>query len=156
MTTTLDLSSGRLDLTIWSDPVIDRLGHDPRSAYAETFWLGIIGPSALWFLRLAVTALDRHDDDVVLPLDVADTAASLGMSWNGGRHAPFTRMIDRTARFGTTRALDAHTIAVRRRLPPLTSRQTDRLPERLRRRHSALQDAAIGRPPTGQALPFTA
>jgi len=30
----------------WPDPVIDRLGYDPRSLYVETFWLGILGPSS--------------------------------------------------------------------------------------------------------------
>jgi hypothetical protein len=29
----------------WPDGVIDALGHDPRSAYVEQFWLGILGPS---------------------------------------------------------------------------------------------------------------
>ena len=28
----------------WPDPVIDALGHDPRSAYVEQYWLGILGP----------------------------------------------------------------------------------------------------------------
>jgi hypothetical protein len=28
----------------WPDSVIDALGHDPRSAYVERFWLGILGP----------------------------------------------------------------------------------------------------------------
>jgi hypothetical protein len=28
----------------WADPVIDHLGHDPRSAYVEHFWLPILGP----------------------------------------------------------------------------------------------------------------
>jgi hypothetical protein len=31
----------------WPDPVIDRLGYDPRSLYVETFWLGILGPTTL-------------------------------------------------------------------------------------------------------------
>lgn len=136
----LDLTTGRLDLAVWSDPVIDRLGHDPRSAYAEEFWLGILGPSAMWFLRLSAKALDGGADDLVVPIDVAEAAASIGMSWNGGRHAPFTRMLDRTMRFGATRALDPHTLAIRRRLPPLTARQTDRLPERLRRRHQLVDE----------------
>ena len=26
----------------WPDPVIDELGHDPRSAYVETFWLPVL------------------------------------------------------------------------------------------------------------------
>ena len=47
---------------------------------------------------------------------------------------------------GATRALDGHTLAVRRRLPPLTARQTERLPDRLRRRHSSMSDhPAVGR-----------
>ena len=28
----------------WPDPVIDQVGHDPRSVYVERFWLGILGP----------------------------------------------------------------------------------------------------------------
>ncbi len=147
--TPMDLSAGRLDLSIWTDPVIDQLGHDPRSAYAETFWLGIIGPSTLWFLRLAVGRLDgTRDQDVVVPLDVADTARCIGMSWNGGKHSPFARMIDRAIRFGTVRPLDPHTLAVRRRLPPLTVRQTERLPERLQQHHKAVQLTAVRSAPT--------
>ena len=34
-----------LTVTPWADPVIDTLGHDPRSPYVERFWLGILGPS---------------------------------------------------------------------------------------------------------------
>ena len=42
-----------MSLTIesWQDPVIDELGHDPRSAYVEKFWLPVLGPSTIWFLR---------------------------------------------------------------------------------------------------------
>jgi len=28
----------------WHDPVVDVLGHDPRSRYVETFWLPALGP----------------------------------------------------------------------------------------------------------------
>ena len=35
----------------WTDPVVDRRGHDPRSLYVERFWLGAIGPSATWIMR---------------------------------------------------------------------------------------------------------
>ena len=33
-----------LTIKPWPDPVIDTLGHDPRSRYAETFWLPTLGP----------------------------------------------------------------------------------------------------------------
>ncbi len=31
----------------WRDPVVDTIGHDPRSAYAESFWLPTIGPTTI-------------------------------------------------------------------------------------------------------------
>lgn len=31
----------------WADEVLDRVGFDPRSAYVERFWLGVIGPSTM-------------------------------------------------------------------------------------------------------------
>ena len=34
----------------WHDPVIDEVGHDPRSAYVETFWLPVL-VVRLWFRR---------------------------------------------------------------------------------------------------------
>ena len=34
-------------ISVWSDPLIDRLGHDPRSAYVEQFWLSVLGPSTV-------------------------------------------------------------------------------------------------------------
>ena len=35
----------------WPDPVLDAVGHDPRSWYVETFWLPTLGPTALLLLR---------------------------------------------------------------------------------------------------------
>jgi len=34
-----------LRVEAWTDPVVDRVGHDPRSTYVERFWLGVLGPS---------------------------------------------------------------------------------------------------------------
>ena len=33
------------------DPLVESLGFEPRSVYAETYWLPVLGPSALWALR---------------------------------------------------------------------------------------------------------
>ena len=41
----------------WDDPVVDRRGHDPRSAYVEQFWLSVLGPTATWLLRRLVVRL---------------------------------------------------------------------------------------------------
>jgi hypothetical protein len=34
-----------LTIVPWPEPMIDTLGHDPRSLYVETFWLPILGPT---------------------------------------------------------------------------------------------------------------
>jgi len=62
----------------WHDPVVDRRGHDPRSAYVEQFWLGVLGPTATWLLRRLVAGFDHQPDGY--ELDVAASARSLGLS----------------------------------------------------------------------------
>ena len=57
----------------WPDPVIDALGHDPRSAYVEQYWLGILGPSTTWLLRRLAAGLEASPAGFDLPL--SDTAA---------------------------------------------------------------------------------
>jgi hypothetical protein len=43
-----------LHVTPWHDPVVDRRGHDPRSAYVEEFWLGVLGPPSTTLMPLNV------------------------------------------------------------------------------------------------------
>lgn len=119
----------------WSDPVIDQLGHDPRSAYVEKFWLPILGPSSIWLLRRLADGLDQHPHG--FELDLATTARSLGVGMRGGRNAPLLRTFERCCRFGAARMHGPSSIAVRRRLAPLTRAQTERLPETLRDQHEA-------------------
>jgi hypothetical protein len=42
----------------WPDPVIDALGHDPRSWYVEQFWLSVLGPTSTWLMRRLAAGLD--------------------------------------------------------------------------------------------------
>ena len=70
----------------WPDPVIDELGHDPRSAYVERFWLPVLGPSTVWLLRRLADQLDRQPDG--FELDLVDTARCLGVGMRGGRNSP--------------------------------------------------------------------
>ncbi|MCB0992432.1 MAG: hypothetical protein KDB16_15750 [Acidimicrobiales bacterium] len=149
-TTTPDLRCGRLDLTTWVDPIVDELGHDPRSAYAEMFWLPVVGPSTLWFARAAVARIDGSEPDELIPVDVSDTAASLGLAWNGGINSPFARTVMRAIRFGFARPIGSHSLAVRRRLAPLSHRQVQRLPERLREAHVRWANGLDARAGVGQ------
>lgn len=148
-----DLGCGRIDLTTWFDPVIDDLGHDPRSDYAATFWLPVVGPSTLWFARFVVNELESCRTDELVPIDVADAAASLGLSWNGGRNSPFARTVGRAIRFGFAKPLGDHTLAVRRRLAPLNQRQLDSLPRRLKVSHRRWE--APAHPPREAQKPST-
>ena len=36
---TFDLPTDHLRISRWDDPVLEAVGHDPRSAYVERFWL---------------------------------------------------------------------------------------------------------------------
>jgi hypothetical protein len=125
----------RLAIEPWPDPVIDRLGHDPRSAYVERFWLSILGPSTVVLLRRLAVELDQHPEGV--SLDLAETAASIGVGMKGGRQSAFMRTVDRVCRFGGARWQGPDQLGVRRKLPPLTRGQLVRLSPGLQRQHEA-------------------
>ena len=124
----------------WIDPVVDRVGHDPRSAYVETFWLGILGPSTTWLLRRLVTGLDEHPGG--FDLDPLGTARALGIGHRSGTTSPFVRSLARAERFGITRT-DGCLLAVRRRLPPLSRRLIERLPPEVQAEHRRWQEREL-------------
>ena len=128
----------------WPDPVIDALGHDPRSAYVERFWLGILGPSTTWLLRYIANGLDRSPDG--FDLDLAQAAQALGLGGRGGRHSPFMRALTRCCQFDVAEAQADGVLAVRRKLPPLTRRQVVRLPPELSAAHQAWQESELQTP----------
>lgn len=123
----------------WPDPVLDSLGHDPRSDYVERYWLGVLGPSTTWLMRLFATTLDEHPEGTELKLH--DTAAALGLASTGGRGSPFVRALTRCVQFRLASLDGDGGLAVRRKLPPLNRRQVVRLPEYLQESHRRLQEA---------------
>jgi len=132
----------------WPDPVIDALGHDPRSTYVEMFWLGILGPSTTWLLRRLAAGLDASPTG--FDLDLADTAAALGLGSRGGRHSPFMRALGRCCQFDLAVAAPDGTMAVRRMVPPLNRRQVLRLPPSLLAAHQAWQEGELRTPAAEQ------
>jgi hypothetical protein len=144
---THELPTPTVEVSVWSDPVVDRLGHDPRSTYVERFWLPIMGPSTVWFLRRMADDLDRAPEGFTL--DLAEMALGLGVGLRGGRNAPMLRTIDRSCRFGAARPHGPGAIAVRRHLAPLTRSQVERLPARLQAEHGAW----LARPKGSAAYP---
>ena len=118
----------------WPDSVIDEVGHDPRSAYVERFWLGVLGPSSVVLLRRLAAELESSPSGFTLPLE--ETARTLGLGTRGGRNSPFLRTITRCAQFRLVHFDETSaTILARRKLPPLTRGQVGKLPDHLQQQH---------------------
>jgi hypothetical protein len=131
-------ATGTLNVVPWPDPLIDRLGFDPRSTYVESYWLGTLGPSTTWLLRRLAHGLDLSPDG--FELDLQACARELGLGSNGGRHSPFARSLTRLVQFEIARWRPAAaTLEVRRNVPPLNRRQVLHLPDALRLRHDDWQ-----------------
>jgi hypothetical protein len=138
-------TDGHLHVVPWDDPVVRRLGHDPRSEYAERFWLPVLGPSAMWFLR--AVARDLDDEPAGFDLDLEEAASALGLSYRSSRHSALWRTVARCVTFRVARA-DGDGLAVRQWLPPLTQRQVVRLHEAAQAAHEQWS-CEHGRPPAG-------
>jgi hypothetical protein len=115
-----------------TDPVVDPIGHDPRSRYVELFWLGVLGPTATLLLRRLADGLDAYPDG--FELDVPNLARGLGIKLQGQRRAAFANALERTVLFGMAQH-HTHGLLVRRRIPPLSHRQISQLPDDLRHAH---------------------
>lgn len=134
----------RLAVRPWVDPVVDHVGHDPRSAYVEQFWLATLGPSTTWLLRRLVAGLDEEPEG--FEMDLAATARALGLGTRSGRNSPFMRALERSRQFSLTRDMGGGQLAVRRKLPPLNRHQVARLPQALQETHRAWQEGALAHP----------
>lgn len=129
-----------LSVRQWSDPVVELCGHDPRSPYVERFWLGLLGPSATWFVRHIADQFDTTPGPFSLDLEAC--AAAIGIGRGNGRSAALPKTLRRCCDFGVARVLNRTTIEVRRKLAPLNRRQLARLPGALRAEHASWVDQA--------------
>ena len=124
----------------WIDPVVDDDGHDPRSRYVETFWLGVLGPTATWLVRRLAAGLDRSPEGY--ELDLGATAQAMGLSFTEGRSSPFSRALQRCVMFGIAHPIPRG-LAVRRRIPAVAHRHLRRLPDEVRAAHDDWQRTTI-------------
>lgn len=128
----------------WPDPVIDTLGHDPRSRYVETFWLPTLGPTCVLLLRHLADRFDRAPEGVRLP--VAGTAAALGLGAREGTSSPLLRSLGRLTQFDLACDDGRGSFAVRRHLPPVNRRHLRRLPADLQAAHAEWTAAQLAEP----------
>lgn len=116
------------------DAVVEALGHDADSTYAEVYWLPVIGPTALWALRRLTRALDDAPDG--FPLALGPLAGELGLGSGLAPSSPVVRCLARLVCFGLAEVRGGQ-LMVRRRLPPLARRHLRRLPPHLVEQHDA-------------------
>lgn len=123
----------RLSIVVLNDPVIDSIGFDVRSAYVETYWLAVLGPSAVVALRRLADWLEDRPSGIEISLE--DLARTFGLGPGTGRHAAIVRTLDRLAQFRIAGIIGDH-YAVRRMLPTLSPGYQRRLPRYLADRHT--------------------
>jgi hypothetical protein len=134
----------------WPDPVIDTLGHDPRTPYPERFWLPTLGPTALLLLRHIADRFDRCPQGFTLCL--AETSRCLGLGERDGRSSPLARSLGRLVQFDLAANDDeGAALAVRRHVPPINRRHVRRLPPSLQDEHDAWVGARLTEPPLASA-----
>ena len=132
----------RLHVLAWNDPDRDLLGHDPRSVYVERFWLGTLGPSSTWLLRMLAYGLEMAPDGFVM--DCPSTARMLGLGERFQRNSAFAKALDRLTLFHLALTPAVGEFAVRRFVPWLTRRSVVRLPVELQHEHLAWEAQRLG------------
>ncbi len=134
----------------WNDPIVDTLGHDPRSRYVETFWLPTLGPTALLLLRHLADRFDRTPEGV--ELTVSDTSHALGLGQRDGASSPLVRTLNRLTQFDLACEDPlSDTVAVRRNVPPVNTRHLRRLPSELQLAHAEWAEQQLAEHPLAEA-----
>ena len=135
----------------WPDPVIDTLGHDPRSLYVERFWLPTLGPTSLLLLRRIAAGLDEHPEGI--QLDLGELSQALGLGHAKATRRRCVRSLDRLIQFDLACGEREHGYAVRRTVPPVNRRHVGRLPAPLQDEHRAWAERALAEPPLAHRPP---
>lgn len=119
-------------------PIVARgaVGYDPCGRYAETYWLGIIGPSSLWLLRRLVRALRVAPvSGTYVPLGAL--ARELGLGYTVAPSSPLIASLERLVAFRLA-AITSDVYEVSVAVPELDHRQLKRIPEHLAVLHTRL------------------
>jgi len=135
------IAHDQLPVSTLIDPIVDPTGFDARSAYVETYWLGLLGPSCVLAARRLAAWLEA--EPAGFEISLVALAGTLGLGSGTGRHAPIVRTLSRLVDFHI--ASIAETYAIRRTFPRLSSRQIARLPDHLAAAHANDRTAEVMR-----------
>ncbi len=124
-----------------TDPVIDQAGHDVRSSYVETYWLPILGPTAIWVNRRLADRLDASSADDGIEVSLAELGLLLGISGRVSRHSPLVRTLIRLVDFGVA-SIGGSSYGVRTTFAPVPLRHQRNLPPSLLERHQLELESA--------------
>ncbi len=128
--------SDTMTVIAWPDDVIDQVGHDARSRYVETFWLGVLGPSATWLLRRIADELEANPNGFTM--DLEEMAQGIGVR-GVARNSPFVRALGRLCQFELAQLQAPNLLAVHRYIPSLSRRHIVRLSTQLKAEHADWQ-----------------
>jgi hypothetical protein len=130
----------------WCDPVVDRLDIPVRGDHTERFWLPVLGPTATWLMRHLDARLADSPEGALL--EVTAAAQAIGVASTPGTKGPFARALSRCAVFGLVQPV-GDKVVVRRCMPPLPARYTNRLPVAVRVAHRQWLSELSGGPRSG-------
>jgi hypothetical protein len=119
------------------DPVVEAVGHDPRSTYVESFWTPILGPSAVMAARHLSVQLEDSPEGFTVSLAVL--GRQLGLGAGTGRNATLIKSLARLTVFGLARS-EGDVYALRLAFPPLARRHMRRLTPQLVEAHRLLTE----------------
>jgi hypothetical protein len=132
------VSCDPLTVVLWLDPKVDTSGFDALGEYTEMFWLPIIGPTATLALRRLCRWTDESPNGFRVTRE--NLAVTLGLGKATSRNSSLIRTLVRLVDFGFARREGDH-LAVRRVVPVVPPRLTERFPVGLANRHDQVLDA---------------
>jgi hypothetical protein len=139
-----------LTVMAWRDALVESRGHRSGSAYIETVWAGVLGPTAtLLWSRLARLAAVRP----AARIDRVDLARSLGLGDRLGPHGPLSRSLSRMVAFGAAIRSSAEVLMIRLALPDVPAHQLGRLSVSGRIAHQRRSRQAAPKPVVPEPTP---
>ena len=144
--------SDTLHVCPWPDRIIDTLGHDPRSWYAETFWLPTLGPTCLLLMRRFADGFDRNPEGFVVASGAIAAALGVGDKSAATAGGQLRKALRRLEQFSLATTGADGAVLVRRNFAPIHRKHIRRLPPAVRSLHHEISEEQLLRPLNDTAI----